>query len=597
MDVDSPSSSSSRPLASPTSPSTKPSSAASSSASSAGFKGKFKLDPMSLLLPHERKMYQQQAQKSDGAGAERGPPKASVGVQPRTAMGTGGDLRDQQSSGEQSKSMKFAAEACADRLSEGMYQAPGVSGAPISPPASNAGYNPPTTQWETGSQGSSTWSNAGMDPTTSSPYTSTASRRQPHVPQPHSGKAQLGDWEIVETLGTGTFGRVMLVRQRPNYRPTAYHPIFPHLYQQIDPLTPSPSATSHLDGQLPHFAMKVLRKSEIVRLKQVEHINSERKILKRIRHPFVVELYATYQDQQNVYMLLSYVPGGELFSHLRRAGRFSADVTRFYLASIVLAIEYLHARNIIYRDLKPENLLLDRVGYLRITDFGFAKVVEDRTFTLCGTPEYLAPEIVLSQGHGKAVDWWALGILAFEMLAGYPPFFDDHPLGIYEKILRNEVAFPAHIDPYAKDLIRGLLTADRSKRLGNLRGGAKDVMGHAWFAGVDWGSLERKEIGAPIVPRVVSMGECGAFSRRAAVRLTCVQATRRTSNGIPRQDRQNSRGSLESGTILRPTSTRSSLRTSLSPRVRWGRTTRGRGGRDCRIVQSFREAGWQECKV
>jgi serine/threonine protein kinase len=254
--------------------------------------------------------------------------------------------------------------------------------------------------------------------------------------------------------------------------------------------------------------MKVLRKSEIVRLMQVEHINSERTILDRVRHPFVVELYATYQDNLNVYMLLSYIPGGELFSHLRRAGRFSADVTRFYLACIVLAIEYLHAKNIIYRDLKPENLLLDRTGYLRIADFGFAKVVEDRTFTLCGTPEYLAPEIVLSQGHGKAVDWWALGILAFEMLAGYPPFFDDHPLGIYEKILRNEIAFPSYIDPYAKDLIKGLLTADRSKRMGNLKGGAKDVMNHPWFAGVDWGSLERKEIGAPIVPRVASMGEC-----------------------------------------------------------------------------------------
>lgn len=252
--------------------------------------------------------------------------------------------------------------------------------------------------------------------------------------------------------------------------------------------------------------MKVLRKSEIVRLKQVEHINSERIILERVRHPFIVELHATYQDQINVYMLLSYIPGGELFSHLRRAGRFSADVTRFYLASIVLAIEYLHSRNIIYRDLKPENLLLDRHGYLRIADFGFAKVVQDRTFTLCGTPEYLAPEIVLSQGHGKAVDWWALGILGFEMLAGYPPFFDDHPLGIYEKILRGDIAFPSHIDPFAKDLIRGLLTADRSKRLGNLRGGAKDVMGHPWFAGVDWRSLERKEIGAPIVPRVASMG-------------------------------------------------------------------------------------------
>lgn len=206
-------------------------------------------------------------------------------------------------------------------------------------------------------------------------------------------------------------------------------------------------------------------------------------------------------------MLLSYVPGGELFSHLRRAGRFTADVTRFYLASIILAIDYLHRRDVIYRDLKPENLLLDRDGYLRIADFGFAKIVPDRTFTLCGTPEYLAPEIVLSKGHGKAVDWWALGILAFEMLAGYPPFYDDHPMGIYEKILANKIAFPSHIDPWAKDLIRRLLTADRSKRLGNLRGGAKDVMNHKWFTGVDWATLERREIGAPIIPHVAAHGE------------------------------------------------------------------------------------------
>ena len=394
---------------------------------------------------------------------------------------------------------------------------------PLSPPASLT--STPSHTWDAASQTSGHGPSDGvMDapcPSHSRRNHGTGSVTYAH--QPAGGKARLEDWEVVETLGTGTFGRVVLVRQRPNYRPTAYHPIFPHLYQSTDPHSPAPSSTQQADGQLPHFAMKVLRKSEVVRLKQVEHVNSERDILERVRHPFVVELYATYQDSINAYMLLSYIPGGELFSHLRRAGRFSADVTRFYLASIVLAIEYLHARDIIYRDLKPENLLLDRVGYLRIADFGFAKVVEDRTFTLCGTPEYLAPEIVLSQGHGKAVDWWALGILAFEMLAGYPPFFDDHPLGIYEKVLRNEIAFPSHIDPYAKDLIRGLLTADRSKRLGNLRGGAKDVMSHAWFAGVDWGSLERKEIGAPIVPRVASMGRSRPLPSRdvqADTRLT-----------------------------------------------------------------------------
>lgn len=166
--------------------------------------------------------------------------------------------------------------------------------------------------------------------------------------------------------------------------------------------------------------MKVLRKTDVVRLRQVEHVNAERFILARIRHPFIVDLYATFQDHLNIYMLLSYVPGGELFSHIRRAQRFSADVTRFYLAIIVLALRYLHSFNIIYRDLKPENLLLDTRGYLKIADFGFAKVVDDRTWTLCGTPEYLAPEIIQSDGHGKAVDWWACGILCYEMLVGYP---------------------------------------------------------------------------------------------------------------------------------------------------------------------------------
>lgn len=212
--------------------------------------------------------------------------------------------------------------------------------------------------------------------------------------------------------GTGTFGRVLLVRLRP----------------------PPKHGPKHASA-VQHFAMKVLKKTDVVRLRQVEHVNAERFILARIRHPFIVDLYATFQDNLNIYMLLSYVPGGELFSHLRRAGRFSADVTRFYLAIIVLALRYLHAYNIIYRDLKPENLLLDHRGYLRITDFGFAKVVDDRTWTLCGTPEYLAPEIIQSDGHGKAVDWWACGILCYEMLVGYPVSPPNRGLSSFSNIL------------------------------------------------------------------------------------------------------------------------------------------------------------------
>ncbi|GAA5878131.1 hypothetical protein JCM1840_002251 [Sporobolomyces johnsonii] len=285
----------------------------------------------------------------------------------------------------------------------------------------------------------------------------------------------LGDFDMLDTLGTGTFGRVLLARLRTS---------------QARPAQTQPH----------YFAMKVLEKSTVVRLRQVEHVNSERSTLALIQHPFVVNLFCTFQDEQNLYLLLEYVQGGELFSHLRRAGRFSADVARFYIANLILALEHLHEHDIIYRDLKPENLLIDATGHIKVTDFGFAKYVPDRTYTLCGTPEYLAPEIITATGHGAAADWWALGVLLFELLAGYPPFFADNPLEIYEKILTGKFGVPHHIDPVAKDLIRRLLTADLTKRLGNLKNGAQDVKNHQWFEGVDWDAVKRKEIRAPIIP-------------------------------------------------------------------------------------------------
>lgn len=271
------------------------------------------------------------------------------------------------------------------------------------------------------------------------------------------------------TVGTGTFGRVRVVQ----YKPTKQW-----------------------------FAMKILKKSEIIRLKQVEHIKSEVKILSSIHHPFIVNLMGSAQDDRRMYMLFEYVPGGELFSHLRREGRFSNDHSRYYAAEITLAFEYLHNNSIVYRDLKPENLLLTAKGHIKITDFGFAKVVEDRTWTLCGTPEYLAPEIIQSKGHNKGVDWWAIGILIFEMLAGYPPFFDETPFGIYQKILAGKIDFPKHFSAEAKDLIRKLLTADRTKRLGCLRGGATDIREHPWYARMDWSAVFNQSIPAPLVPRV-----------------------------------------------------------------------------------------------
>ncbi|KAI7864166.1 camp-dependent protein kinase 9 [Spinellus fusiger] len=298
-----------------------------------------------------------------------------------------------------------------------------------------------------------------------------------YVAQPSFG---LEDFELLDTLGTGTFGRVYLTKFKTTSK---------------------------------YYAMKVLKKSEVVRLKQVEHLMSEKQILASVRFPFVVDLFCTFQDETNLYMLLEYVVGGELFSHLRKAGRFTNDMTRFYASEIVLAIEYLHAKDIIYRDLKPENLLVDHQGHIKITDFGFAKKIVQRTWTLCGTPEYLAPEIIQSKGHGKPVDWWALGILIFEMLAGYPPFFDDHSFGIYEKILAGKVRFPAHFDPLAKDLLKRLLVGDWSKRLGNLVGGSEEVKRHKWFRGVDWIGLLEKNVRAPIVPLYRHPGDTSNFEK------------------------------------------------------------------------------------
>ncbi|KAJ3360787.1 serine/threonine protein kinase, AGC [Allomyces javanicus] len=298
---------------------------------------------------------------------------------------------------------------------------------------------------------------------------------------PAQRRLHLGDFQLLETLGTGTFGRVHLARHR--------------------------SATNQ------YYAMKVLAKTDVVRLKQVAHINSERAILARVHHPFLVNMVATFHDARNLYMLLEYVSGGELFTYLRRVGRLHPNAARFYAAEIVTAIEHLHAREITYRDLKPENLLIDAQGHIKITDFGFAKVVPDRTWTLCGTPEYLAPEIIKGTGHGKAVDWWSLGILIFELLCGYPPFYDDSPYGIYEKILAGRLQFPAFVDAAARDLIRNLLAHDWTKRLGALKGGASDIKNHRWFANIDWDELVARRVTPPMVPRVHGPGDTNNFEK------------------------------------------------------------------------------------
>jgi len=290
------------------------------------------------------------------------------------------------------------------------------------------------------------------------------------------------DFDLRATVGTGTFGRVRVVKIKGSKDRTP-------------------------------LALKIMKKSEVIRLKQVEHIKAEVGILGMIRHPFVVNLLTTFQDESRLFLLLEFINGGELFSHLRKEGRLADNDSKFYAGEIVLAFAYLHGKNIIYRDLKPENLLIDCDGHIKITDFGFAKVVEDRTWTLCGTPEYLAPEIIQSKGHGKAVDWWALGILIFEMLAGYPPFYDENPFGIYQKVLAGRIDFPKHFDVKAKDLVKRLLTHDRAKRFGCLKHGAEDIQKHKWYKGMDWDALNNRQVKPPYIPSVKAADDTSMFDR------------------------------------------------------------------------------------
>jgi len=287
-------------------------------------------------------------------------------------------------------------------------------------------------------------------------------------------KVTFENFEFLKVLGKGTFGKVILCREK---------------------------SSSHL------YAIKILKKEVIIKKDEVEHTMTENRVLQGTRHPFLIGLKYSFTTSDRLCFVMEYVNGGELFFHLSRERQFTEDRTRFYGAEIISAIDYLHKKGIIYRDLKLENLLLDKDGHIKIADFGLCK--EDiqwgkTTKTFCGTPEYLAPEVLEDNDYGRAVDWWGVGVVMYEMMVGRLPFYNrDHDI-LFELILMEEVRFPKTISSDAKDLLGRLLVKDPLKRLGGGPEDAQAVKSHSFFISINWSDLDKKRVTPPFKPQVVS---------------------------------------------------------------------------------------------
>eukprot|EP00501_MAST-03F_sp_TOSAG23-6_P002418 GSMAST32.ASY1.ANO1.2527.1 assembled CDS len=275
------------------------------------------------------------------------------------------------------------------------------------------------------------------------------------------------------------------------------------LQLSIGQTCPSNDRSPPLDFKL----SKVIGRGSFGKVYLVQKCNGvDRAIIERnqIDFPFLMKLHYAFQTETKLYFVMDYLPGGELFFHLKNEHKLDESRARFYAAEIALGIGHLHSKNIIYRDLKPENILLDRDGHIRMTDFGLSKgnmTSGATTMTFCGTPEYLAPEIVKGKPHDKEVDWWSLGILIYEMLAGVPPFYSDNVHLMYRLIETSPVRFPPRMSNTIRDLITKLLHRDPRKRLGCQRD-LDEIKCHPWFAGLDWEKLTARKLSPPFKPAV-----------------------------------------------------------------------------------------------
>ncbi len=278
------------------------------------------------------------------------------------------------------------------------------------------------------------------------------------------------DFKIIKVIGRGSYGKVCLVE-----------------FKQTKEL----------------FAMKSLKKNVLLDEDQVESTLLEKNILQSLDYPFLVGMVFCFQTEERVYFVLPFIQGGELFQHLRKYKYFPEKNVKFYAAIIGLSLDYLHKKGIVYRDIKPENILIERDGYLKLIDFGMAKILKDdeKTNSFCGTPEYLAPEIITGEGHNRMADWWSYGTLVYEMLFGIPPFFSENIEKMYELITKSELRFPKkfRVSEDAKDFLAKLLVKNQKERLG-AKEGFEEIKKHPFFKGVDFKALEEKKVEAPFKP-------------------------------------------------------------------------------------------------
>ena len=236
---------------------------------------------------------------------------------------------------------------------------------------------------------------------------------------------------------------------------------------------------------------------------QQDHIFYEIKYMAKMKHPLVTQMRGVAQDSRNLYILMEYLQHGELLNVVKKVGRMNKLFARFYTAQICLIFEWMHSQDLIYRDLKPENVLVQSNGYVKLTDFGFVKRLKawDRTYTLCGTPEYIAPEVILNVGHGRAADWYTLGIFIYELMMGRPPFMHQDTYEVFKMTLREQIPFERDFSSDAKSLIRHLCDHDLSKRYGNLVNGSVDIRNHRFFKTIDWAKLKTQQFIPPYTPR------------------------------------------------------------------------------------------------